>query len=164
MPKYSIETKIHAIKLYTSGMGSTTIAKKLGIHKRSTILRWINLWNTKGLNGLKRSKRLPRYSPSFKMKVIIWLVKNKASYPQTARHFDISNESTVWSWKHQYDVYGADGLADRRKRDTNMTDKKKLTPEQENKELKKRLEYLEAENEYLKKLRAVMHQTKKKPK
>lgn len=164
MPRYSIETKIHAIKLYTSGMGSTTIAKNLGIHQETTILRWIHLWDTKGLNGLKHQKRLPRYSSSFKMRVIIWLVKNKASYPQTAKHFGISNEGTVWSWKHRYDVYGANGFADRRKRDTNMTDKKKLTPEQENKELKKRLEYLEAENEYLKKLKAVMHQTKKKPK
>lgn len=164
MPSYSVETKIQAIKLYNHGLGSTTIAHQLEINRESTILRWIYLWNKYGLKGLKRPNKLPIYSPSFKMEVIIWMVRNKASYPQTAKHFDISNEGTVWAWKHRYDVYGASGFADRRKRDTNMSDKKKLTPEQENKELKKRLEYLEAENEYLKKLEAVMHQTKKKHK
>lgn len=35
MPKYSIEAKIHAIKLYTSELGSTTIANKLGIHQEA---------------------------------------------------------------------------------------------------------------------------------
>ncbi|MFD1417931.1 helix-turn-helix domain-containing protein [Companilactobacillus keshanensis] len=164
MSKYSVETKIQAIKLYNDGLGSTTIAHKLGIHQETTILRWVHSWSKCGLSGLKRPNKLPIYSASFKMEVIIWMVKNKASYPQTAKHFDISNEGTVWTWKHRYDVYGAGGFADRRKRDTNMSDKKKLTPEQENKELKKRLEYLEAENEYLKKLEAVMHQTEKKHK
>ncbi|WP_153383487.1 hypothetical protein [Companilactobacillus mishanensis] len=42
-----------------------------------------------------------------------------------------------------------------------MSDNKKLTTSEENKELKKRLEYLE-ENAYSKKLKPVMDQTKKK--
>lgn len=71
---------------------------------------------------------------------------------------------TIWQWKHQYDLHGYEGLSDHRKRVPIMNDKKKLTPSEENKNLKKRLEYLEAENAYLKKLKAVMDQTKKKPK
>ncbi|APU70988.1 hypothetical protein LCR01_00480 [Companilactobacillus crustorum] len=98
------------------------------------------------------------------MKVIIWLVKHNASYPEAADHFDISNQGTIWQWKHQYDLHGVDGFADRRKRVTTMSEKKKATSAEENKELKKRLEYLEAENAYLKKLKAVMDRTEKKPK
>lgn len=164
MAKYNIETKIEAIRLYKSGIGSTTIARKLGISRDNTVLNWIRLWNKYGLEGITRSNALPRYSPSFKMKVIIWLVKHNASYPETADHFDISNQGTIWQWKHQYDLYGVDGFADRRKRVTTMSEKKKVTSAEENKELKKRLEYLEAENAYLKKLKAVMDRTEKKPK
>jgi len=164
MAKYNIETKIEAIRLYKTGIGSTTIARRLGISENLTVLNWIRLWNKHGLEGITRSKTLPRYSPSFKMKVITWLVKHNASYPETADHFDISNRGTIWQWKHQYDLHGIDSFSDRRKRVTTMSEKKKLTPSEENKELKKRLEYLEAENAYLKKLKAVMDRTEKKPK
>lgn len=164
MAKYNVETKIEAIQLYNSGVGSTTIAKRLGVSGHLTILNWIKLWNKHGLEGITRSKTLPRYSPSFKMKVITWLVKHNASYPETADHFDVPNPGTVWQWKRQYDLHGIVSFSDRRKRVTIMSEKKKLTPSEENKELKKRLEYLEAENAYLKKLKAVMDRTEKKPK
>lgn len=164
MAKYNIETKIEAIKLYKNGIGSSTIARKLGISKHDTILNWVRLWEKHGLDGITRTKRLPRYSPSFKMDVITWLVKNNASFPQAADHFNISNQGTVWQWKHKYDLHGSNAFSDRRKRVPTMTEKKKLTPSEENKQLKKRLEYLEAENAYLKKLRAVMDRTEKKPK
>ncbi|WP_129044597.1 IS3 family transposase [Companilactobacillus metriopterae] len=79
------------------------------------------------------------------MKVITWLVKNNASYPQAADYFNISNQGTVWQWKRQYDLYGYSIFSDHRKRVKIMADKKNLTPSEENKQLKKRLEYLEAE-------------------
>ncbi|MFZ2354134.1 helix-turn-helix domain-containing protein [Paucilactobacillus nenjiangensis] len=164
MAKYNIETKIEAIKLYNIGLGTTTIARKLGISKEGTIKNWARSWNKNGLAGITRKNKLPNYSPSFKMKVITWLVEHCASYPETADHFEIPNMGTIWQWKHQYDLHGYEGLSDHRKRVPIMNDKKKLTPSEENKNLKKRLEYLEAENAYLKKLKAVMDQTKKKPK
>lgn len=150
MAKYNIETKIEAIGLYKSGIGSTNIARRLGISRNNTVLNWIRLWDKHGLVGITRSNTLPRYSSSFKMKVIIWLVKHNTSYPETADHFDISNQGTIWQWKHQYYLHGVDGFADLRKRVTIMSEKKKITSAEENKELKKRIEYLEAENAYLK--------------
>ncbi|WP_129044596.1 helix-turn-helix domain-containing protein [Companilactobacillus metriopterae] len=61
MAKYNIETKIEAIKLYKNGMDSTTISRKFGISKNGTILNWIRLWEKHGLDGITRTKRLPRY-------------------------------------------------------------------------------------------------------
>ncbi len=165
MAKYSKELKLKAIEMYKSGIGSTSICVKLKISNETTILRWIYLFDKYGIKGLIRPKELPRYSSSFKMEVITWLVKNNASFPETAKHFNISNEGTVWQWKHIFDVHGSPGLADRRKRATTMTDnKKKPTKDDKIKQLEKDNEYLKAENEYLKKLRAVMDQTRKKPK
>lgn len=165
MAKYSIEVKLEAINLYKSGMGSTSISKKFGIRGKSTVLRWIYLFDKNGIDGLIRPKELPRYSSSFKMEVITWLVRNNASYPETAKKFGISNEGVVWQWKHRFDVHGFDGLADHRERVLNMNkDKNKQTKDDKIKQLEKDNEYLKAENEYLKKLRAVMDRTEKKPK
>lgn len=165
LAKYSIELKLDAIRLYKSGIGSTTVSKQLGIKEESTVLRWIYLFDKNGIDGLIRPKELPRYSSSFKMEVITWLVKNNASYPETAKRFGISNEGVVWQWKRRFDVHGFDGLADRRKRVLTMNkDKNKQTKDDKIKQLEKDNEYLKAENEYLKKLRAVMDQTEKKPK
>lgn len=165
LAKYSIKLKLDAIRLYKSGIGSTTVSKQLGIKEGSTVLRWIYLFDKNGIDGLIRPKELPRYSSSFKMEVITWLVKNNASYPETAKRFGISNEGVVWQWKRRFDVHGFDGLADRRKRVLTMNkDKNKQTKDDKIKQLEKDNEYLKAENEYLKKLRAVMDQTEKKPK
>lgn len=58
MAKYNIKTKIEAIRLYKNGIGSTTIAKRLGIFKGHTFLNWIRLWNKHGLKGITRSNTL----------------------------------------------------------------------------------------------------------
>lgn len=50
MAKYNIETKIEAIRLYKSGIGSTTIASRLGISKDHTVLNWIKEPNTNQKN------------------------------------------------------------------------------------------------------------------
>jgi transposase len=109
MAKYSIETKIEAVKLYNSGLGSTTITRKLGISKGDTVLSWVRLWDKNGFTGIPRKKKLLNYPPSFKMKVITWLVEHCASYPETADHFEIPNMGTIWQWKHQYDLHGYEG-------------------------------------------------------
>lgn len=164
MAKYKIDTKIEAIKLYEDGMSTTSIAHKFNVSKTGTILNWVRSWEKHGLDGITRTKILPFYNPSFKIKVITWLIKHKASYPETADHFDIPTPGTVWQWKKKYDLHGDNAFIDRRKRVINMNEKKKSTPSEENKALKKRLEYLEAENAYLKKLKAVMDRTEKNPK
>ncbi|KRN99405.1 helix-turn-helix domain-containing protein [Companilactobacillus kimchiensis] len=99
MVKYNIETKIEAIRLYKSGIGSTTIARKLRISEESTVLNGVRLWEKHGLSGIVRSKTLPSYFSSFKMKVITWLVKHRTSYSETAAHFDAHKRN----YDSQYD-------------------------------------------------------------
>jgi len=164
MAKYTIATKIKAVQLYEAGNGSTTIAKMLGLPVKGSILRWVYLWQTKGLTGLTKSSLLPKYTIAFKLKVITWLRAHDASFPETAKQFSISHPATIWQWQHQYETQGIAGLTDKRKRARPMATNHELTAVEQLKQLKARNAYLEAENAYLKKLRAVMDQTKKKPK
>ncbi|MGY3743461.1 helix-turn-helix domain-containing protein, partial [Leuconostoc inhae] len=103
MAKYTIATKIKAVQLYEAGNGSTTIAKMLGLPVKGTILRWVYLWQTKGLAGLTKSSLLPKYTIAFKLKVITWLRAHDASFPETAKQFSISHPATIWQWQHQYE-------------------------------------------------------------
>jgi len=158
---FPIETKLKAIELYESGMGTTTISRKLKIGKEDTILRWIYSWKLEGIDGLKQ-KMPKKYTTSFKMEVITWLVTNKASLLDTSKHFNIPNKSSVYQWKRKYDELGFYGLANRQERA--KMDNNKQTKDDIIKQLKKDNEVLKAENDYLKKLDAVMKQTEKKHK
>ena len=164
MAKYTVQQKIDVITLYKQGLGSTTIARKFGINKE-TVLRWVEMYDVQGIEGLTSyGKQLQHFDTSFKLKVIHWLVRTNSSYPQTARHFNLPSPSVIWSWKQRYDALGINGLSDHRKRKVQQMNEEQLTPEQEIKQLRERLEYAEAEIAYLKKLDAVMKQKRMKTK
>jgi len=158
---YPIDIKIQAVKLYNSGIGSTTIAQKLNIGKEDTILRWVYQWNQSGINGLK-PKKMSKYTASFKMEVITWLVENKASHLETTNHFGLPNKSIVRQWKKKFDEYGSLGFLNRQ--ELADLDKHKETKDEIIKRLERDNKILSAENDYLKKIEAVMKPTNKKQK
>ena len=96
------------------------------------------------------------------------------SYHETMRryfpHLEAKQYDFIKKWDQIYEKEGYEGLAKERRGRANIMDgvrrgrPPKIKPEikddlkAENKRLKKRLEYLEAENEYLKKLQALIQQ------
>ena len=116
-----------------------------------------------------------KYSPEFKIAVIMDMRENHLSYRETARKYNIgSNESQgkdrLRGWERIYLEEGAAGLmAERRgrksmgrprKQPLNKSMEKDLIAE--NQRLKERIEYLEAENEYIKKLSALVYAEEQK--
>ena len=93
-----------------------------------------------------------RYTPEFKIKVVETMHREKLSYRETARQFDISN-SRVTAWERIYLEEGADGLyAERRGRKS--TGRPPKIKEEE--DLIAEVQRLRAENVYLKKLNALV--------
>ena len=122
-----------------------------------------------GRKGVKQHK----YSPEFKLSVIMDMRENHLSYDATARKYFGNCEcfhKTIVRWERIYLEEGFEGLAiERRGRTSKMSSVKKGRPRKikpevqedliaENQRLKERLEYLEAENEYLKKLDALIRE------
>ena len=119
---------------------------------------------------MSRKKRInKKYSAEFKISVIMNMRENHLSYRETARKYNIgSNESQgkdrLRGWERIYLEEGAAGLMTERRgrKSTSRPRKKPLDKEikndliAENQRLKERLEYLEMENEYLKKLDALV--------
>ena len=121
-----------------------------------------------------------KYSPEFKISVILDMRENGLSYMATMRkyfpHLYPKNFAFLKKWERIYLTEGAEGfMVERRGRSPKGRPRNKsLPPEAENdlldevQRLRERNEYLEMENEYLKKLdalvRAEEQMSGKKPK
>lgn len=126
----------------------------------------------------KTVRKNKKYSPEFKIAVIMDMREHHLSYRETVRKYwqthSRSEESNhlkqVKLWERIYLEEGEAGFyIERRGRSTKMDNPKKGRPRKkplneemkndliaENQRLKERIQYLEAENEYIKKLSALV--------
>ena len=97
-----------------------------------------------------------RYTPEFKKLVIETMQKEKLSYRETARQFEISDHKRVAAWERIYLTEGPEGFAvDRRGRGSKGRSPKQL-PKEVEEDLLAEVQRLRAENEYLKSLQALV--------
>ncbi len=97
-----------------------------------------------------------RYTPEFKKLVVETMQKEKLSYRETARQFEISNHHRIQDWERIYLTEGPEGFAiERRGRSSKGRPAKQLTKEIEE-DLLSEVQRLRAENEYLKNLQALV--------
>jgi len=163
--KYSLKEKLSTVKSITAGKESClTAARKIG-SKENTVQRWLRLYKQHGARGL--TLRNGSYDGHFKIRVVRHMLKNKLSLIQTAVLFAIPQDSAVGRWLKIYQCYGQTGLLKKtrgRKKSlmAKKTKKKKGTIADPSAEkvtaLQKELEYLRAENAFLKKLEALIQQ------
>lgn len=134
----------------------------------------------------RKKKFNTKYSPEFKLSVILDMRENGLGYGEVVRKYwgvdtykeSDNHRSQVRLWERIYLEEGAAGLAvERRGRCTKMDNLNKGRPRKkpldkdiendliaENQRLKERLEYMEMENEYLKKLDALIRAEEQKKK
>ena len=93
-----------------------------------------------------------RYTQEFKIKVVETMHREKLSYRETARQFDISN-SRVTAWERIYLEEGADGLYAERRGRKSTGRPPKIKKEED---LIAEVQRLRAVNAYLKKLNALV--------
>lgn len=101
---------------------------------------------------MPKGKPNKRYTPEFKIKVVETMHREKLSYRETARQFDISN-SRVTAWERIYIEEGADGLYAERRGRKSTGRPPKIKKEED---LIAEVQRLRAENAYLKKLDALV--------
>ena len=123
----------------------------------------------------KRRRKNKKYSPEFKIAVIMDMRENHLSYRETARKYwagerEDNYKNQLKEWERIYLEEGEAGLMEERrgKKSTGRPRKEPLDKEiendliAENQRLRERLEYVEAENEYLKKLDALVRAEEQK--
>ena len=97
-----------------------------------------------------------RYTGEFKQEVIETMQREKLSYRETARLYEINDHKRVMAWERIYLEEGAEGLyIDHRGQGSKGRPPKQLKPEVEE-DLLAEVQRLRAENDYLKKLNALV--------
>ena len=160
MPKYSNEFKLQVVKYcIDEHHGYTATANHFNMKQDHTVLKWVRKYKEHGAVGLIKQQK-SSYSGEFKQDVIEYMHSNHLSATETAIHFRIVTK-VVLKWERIYYEEGPQGLyIERRGRSKNMSSKSKK--KNLNKEIEEDLiaenQRLRMENEYLKKLNALVQE------
>ena len=164
MAKFTNNQKIEVIKRYQNGSDSIKeIAKSMGT-SWSVVANWIKQFDYHGLAAFEKSYTM--YTPQFKMDVLNYMNENGVSSEQAAVIFKISSPGQIRKWRSQLEKDGMNALFSKKKGRPSMkkeTNKQpKQTPVEGSTEaLQTRIKQLEMENEYLKKLNALVQAKEK---
>ena len=161
MSKYSSEFKLKVVKYCIEEHHSKYDAsKKFNIPAHSTIYKWIKKYQVHGAKGLIKNLK-SSYSGEFKQNVIEYMHNNHLSCIETAIKFNLQGTDIINKWERIYYEEGPQALyEERRGRKKNMSSKpkkKKLNTDVEE-NLIEEVQRLRMENEYLKKLNALVQE------
>ena len=161
MSKYSEEYKLRVVKAYISGEGGTERVSKKYKVARTCLQEWVAQYELTG----SFTKPTRHFSGEFKLKVLNYQQEHHLSDLQTALIFGITNHGTISAWRKKYITGGTEALFQKQGRRSKMP-KKSLIPNKPREEWTKdeELAYLRMENEYLKKLTALIQEDKQREK
>lgn len=166
MAKFTTEDKVQAALCYLEGKESShEIARSMGTDNK-TILNWAKQYEYNGTEAF--IKRYTNYSAQFKLDVLNYMIENGTSSLETAAIFNIATPSTLRVWKKLFETQGFDALQSKKKGRPSMKKESNKQPKQAPAEgsteaLQARIKQLEMENEYLKKLNALVQNKEKSP-
>ena len=104
---------------------------------------------------MPKGKQYKKYSPEFKIKVIETMREKKLSYNETARVFKVSSDTVVKKWERIYLEDGNEGFYVER-RGRKLADRSPELKKEVKEDLIAEVQRLRAENDYLKKLNALV--------
>ena len=161
MSKYSNEFKLKVVNAYLLGEGGAgTIANKYNV-ARTCVQQWVAQYELTG----SFTKPTCHFSGEFKLKVLNYQQEHHLSDLQTALIFGITNHGTICAWRKKYITGGTEALFQKQGRRSKMP-KKSLIPNKPREEWTKdeELAYLRMENDFLKKLTALIQEDKQREK
>ena len=161
MSKYSEELKLTIVLEHLEKhIGANRLQKKYGVHP-SLIKQWIAQYKLTGTF----TKPVRHFSGDFKLKVLNYQQEHHLSDSQTALIFGIPGQGTICAWRKRYITGGTEALFQKQGRRSKMP-KKSLIPNKPREEWTKdeELAYLRMENEYLKKLAALVQEREQREK
>lgn len=161
---YPFEIKLEIVQRYLQGsIGIRRLANEYKIASTGDIRFWLERYKAHGAEGLKNLHH-EKYSISFKKNVLEYMYATGASQQATAAHFNIPSRETVRRWDKLYKQYGYDGLINTKRGRTKMPTVTPCLESTESKDLLKENQRLKMENDYLKKLYALIQEREQQQK
>lgn len=158
MTKYSTDLRLEIARFVSDGVLTVAdAAAKYGMRK-SNVQKWIALYEAHGIAGIARERR--RYTGEFKQMVIEDMRKNHLSFQETAAKYNIGTSTVVSRWERIYLEEGVAALyEERRGRNTGSSKDRLLKlPKTVEQDLIAENQRLRMENDYLKKLNALVRE------
>lgn len=166
MTKYTSDIKLNIIQGYNPNiLSQKEYAKQMGIPK-AQFQYWLRLFEIHGEEGLINP--YTNCSVSFKLDVLNYMVQSGASLMDTAALFKISSYTMVYDWQNKMEAGGLEALEPNQKGRPSMKKSSNKQPKQSliegsREALEARIKQLEMENEYLKKLNALVQNKEESP-
>lgn len=163
MSKFTLETKLKAVEdVLEKGMSCLAAARLLNTVE-TVVLRWVKRYEIFGSEGL--SMKSGTYTGDFKIHVIEYIHENDLSLSQGAAHFGIPSDTTVGKWERIYLEEGPEALYRDNRGRKSKVEKNKVnkpnTDKRTDEDLIAEVKRLRMENEYLKKLNALVQAKEK---
>ena len=161
MSKISNEIRLEAVqRVVEDGMSISASARLAGVHK-SMLQEWVMQYREHGAEGvIKQDRKQKKYTGEFKIEVVEYAHANHLSAGAASAHFGLSTKSLFLKWERIYYEEGPQALLEEHrgrasKMGKNVGRKRKL-PDQTKEDLIAEVQRLRMENEYLKKLHALV--------
>lgn len=169
--KHPFSLRLAAVQHVLSGKaGIAETARQFKVGE-TPLSRWIRAFRQQGEAGLQHRPHRS-YPAEFKLRVVHYVLENHCSSAQASAFFAIPNETLIQNWLRRYRTEGTVELNPTRAGSA-MTKRKQSSEtkpysEMTHPELLRELEYLRAENAYLKKRKALreenaLREQQKKP-
>ena len=160
MAKYSYEEKLEAVlRVIEDGMSIKESAHILGTNI-APVQRWVARYRQFGPEGLLLKHGT--YDGAFKVSVVEYMQNTGASIRKTAAYFNIPSYTTVANWERIYHENGKEALFEERRGGASKMGIKKTQKVKKqtdvNEDLLAEVQRLRMENEYLKKLNALIQE------
>jgi len=149
----TVEQRAAAIELFGEGLGSKSVATRLGT-SLSAVDRLYDRWRVRGGAALVSKPTKRQFSFEFKLEVVQRFLAGQ-TYLDLAREFDLSSPNLIRTWVRTYRSEGEDGLRPKRRGRPPKPADQETGGESELEALRRENERLRAENAYLGKLRAL---------
>ena len=163
--KYSDELRLKIVNEYLDGKngGFEALGHKYGMH-HSIIQRWVYLYESGGIEALFNAPGT--YTGEFKLNAVEYMHQHSLSIQKAAALFKIPSTDTLAKWERIYYEEGKEALLEeRRGRSKKLPSARKGRPPKkdvnENEDLLAEVQRLRMENDYLKKLNALIQEREK---
>ena len=161
MSKYSYEEKLEAVLMVKNeGISQHKSARILGCN-HSLVGEWIALYEKHGPDALLNGGA--SYDGEFKVMVVEYMHANHLSHRTTAAEFGIKSHKSLDEWERVYYEEGPEGLLRKKTRGrppkmSNQPRNNKKHSKEAEEDLLAEVQRLRMENEYLKKLNALVQE------
>lgn len=165
MAKLTRDQKIEIYKKRKEGYSYNTLSKIYQV-RASNLKHLIRLIEYHGFDVLNEGKNRV-YSDKLKQTIINEVIVSKQSISSTSIKYELSSVGMLVNWLKSYKENGYTLVNNKKGRPKSMNKKPKqadkpLNQEEHIKQLEEEILYLRAQNDYLKKLRAVVEQREKR--